>query len=60
MTMRPGYWIGKAGSTVEAIEHTFNYNIRDKKIADYHIHFIEVKDMAVNNIASYMHIMNDY
>ena len=59
-TTRPGLWIGKGGSTVEAIEHIFNYNVRDEKIADYHIRFIEVKDMAVNDIANYIHIMNEY
>lgn len=59
-TERPGYWIGKEGSTVNAIEHQLNYNLKEEKIGDYHIRFIEEKYTTNISIKTYIRIMNQY
>lgn len=51
-TKRPGIWIGKAGSTLESLEHRINHNIYDEKIHDYKIHIIEDRDSIFNMIST--------
>lgn len=51
-TKRPGIWIGKAGSTLESLEHRMNHNIYDEKIHDYKIHIIEDQDSIFNMIST--------
>lgn len=51
-TKRPGIWIGKAGSTLESLEHRMNYSIYGERINDYKIHIIEDKDSIFNMIST--------
>lgn len=51
-TKRPGIWIGKAGSTLESLEHRMNHTIYGEKIHDYKIHIIEDQDSIFNMIST--------
>lgn len=53
-TIRPGYWIGKAGSTVDEITKLLNYNKFGEKIGNYEIRFIERLTSAKSRITTYM------
>jgi len=53
-TIRPGYWIGKGGSTVDEITKLLNYNKFGEKIGNYEIRFLEQRGGAVSRIASFM------
>ena len=49
-TYRPGLWIGKGGSTYDAIKNRLNYNLDGVKINDYKITFVEEVNSAYANI----------
>ena len=51
-TKRPGWWIGKSGSTLKSLEDTMNTNIDGERIRDYKIRIIEDKDSIFNMISS--------
>ena len=63
-TKRPGWWIGKSGSTLKSLEDTMNTNIDGERIRDYKIHIIEDKDSIFNMISTgyghYWAIQDDY
>lgn len=56
-TLRPSMWIGKGGSTMDGITEELNFN---KKDYNFNIRMFETTHNAVANIASYIHVMNNY
>ena len=51
-TKRPGFWIGKSGSTLKSLEDRMNHNLDGEKIHDYIINIIEDKDSIFNMIST--------
>lgn len=51
-TTRPGFWIGKSGSTLKSLEDRVNHNLDGEKINDYEINIIEDKDSIFNMIST--------
>ena len=47
VTVRPGLWIGRGGSTVNNLLKRINCSVDGTKHSDYMIDFIEPKDSAV-------------
>ena len=51
-TKRPGWWIGKSGSTLKSLEDRMNHNLDGERIHDYSINIIEDKDSIFNMIST--------
>ena len=51
-TKKPGWWIGKSGSTLKSLEDRMNHNLDGERINDYKIHIIEDKDSIFNMIST--------
>ena len=49
-THRPALWIGKAGRTVDSLEHKLNHKVNGEKVHDYKVRFIEEQHSAYAEI----------
>lgn len=59
-TSRPGLWIGKAGSNHEAVEHRMNFNLKEEKIANFELTYIEDTFSSKCEIDRYIYVINKY
>ena len=55
-TIRPGLWIGKAGSIMDKITNNINFNVKGEKIHNFKITILETTKGAVIDIYNYMKV----
>ena len=56
-TTRPGFWIGKSGSTIDKITEKINFNIEGKQIHNFKITFLEVTKHTIIDIDNYIKVL---
>lgn len=59
-TIRPGFWIGKSGSTIDNITKTLNFNLEGKQTHNFKIILLETTQGAVVDILTRINTFNDY
>lgn len=59
-TTRPGFWIGKSGSTIDEITKKINFNLEGKQTHNFKITLLETTQGAVIDILTRIKIFNDY